>query len=148
MKISKDFSSIKFLFKLWKSNIKIGKMMQYHNNVDKTFGRDLYDYFVSQIQQACNQNIKWSSSGCQIKFGTYGIRQVYSTQTNGPYLHIVDCWSCFMMQIIKKIQQKLDQNLILDFLTNKIFDLEVRFWFGFTKTNNKKLVSSESPFFD
>ena len=67
-----------------------GKMCQYHNNVDKDKGKDLYDYFLKILEQTLNSNVKWFENGCKVKSGTYGIRQVYTTQTNGPYMHIVE----------------------------------------------------------
>jgi D-tyrosyl-tRNA(Tyr) deacylase len=69
-----------------------GKMIQYHNNVNKDKGLALYELFINLCKKYTSENEKWSKSinECKIKSGTYGIRQVYSTETNGPYLHMIE----------------------------------------------------------
>lgn len=67
-----------------------GKMFQYHNNVSKDLGFELYNKFVDLMRKSAKQNEKWSKINCKIENGTYGIRQVYSTETNGPYLHLIE----------------------------------------------------------
>ena len=47
--------------------------------------------FNKSLEESLNANPKWIENNCKIKYGTYGIRQVYSTVTNGPYLHNVEC---------------------------------------------------------
>ena len=67
-----------------------GKNVQYHKNIEKERGKELYQKFIELIEQQCAQTPKWSETGCVVKSGTYGIWQVYSTETNGPYLHFVE----------------------------------------------------------
>ena len=63
-----------------------GKLMQYHRNIDKEEGKRLYQDFV----QLCNDMVKENNHACSVKSGTYGNRQVFRTDTNGPYTHIVE----------------------------------------------------------
>ena len=66
-----------------------GKNFQYHYNINKTKGQELYDKFVTSCQAKANQNANWKK-GCKLFSGTYGIKQIYSTETNGPFMHIVE----------------------------------------------------------
>ena len=76
---------------LFKGGRMKGKMIQYHYNVNKDVGLELYEKFISFIKKFANENEKWAKSGtCKVENGTYGIRQVYSTETNGPYLHLIE----------------------------------------------------------
>ena len=63
-----------------------GRSMQYHGNVDKQTGSQLYEQFVGRCREAVQQTAKQ----CAVHCGTYGIRQVLSMVTNGPYSHVVD----------------------------------------------------------
>lgn len=67
-----------------------GKMIQYHNNINKDRGLELYEKFVSLCNKYANENPKWKAVNFKICHGTYGIRQIYSTNTNGPYLHLIE----------------------------------------------------------
>ncbi len=69
-----------------------GKMIQYHYNVSKDTGFELYEKFISLCKKYTSENENWrkSASKLKIEHGTYGIRQVYSTETNGPYLHLIE----------------------------------------------------------
>jgi D-tyrosyl-tRNA(Tyr) deacylase len=70
-----------------------GKMIQYHNNVNKEKGLELYQLFVELCKKYTSENENWSkttSRACKVESGTYGIKQVYSTETNGPYLHLIE----------------------------------------------------------
>lgn len=67
-----------------------GKAVQYHKNIEKEKGKELYNKFIELCEQQCRENAKWNENGCVVKWGTYGLRQVYSTETNGPYLHFVE----------------------------------------------------------
>jgi D-Tyr-tRNAtyr deacylase len=67
-----------------------GRMVQYHNNVNKEKGLELYEKFIELCRKLTGENDKWKQTGCKIEHGTYGIRQVYSTETNGPYLHMIE----------------------------------------------------------
>ncbi len=69
-----------------------GKSMQYHTNVNKETGEDLYQHFVNLIEEAFRENPASVEKGATVKFGTYGNRQVLSVETNGPYSHIVEIW--------------------------------------------------------
>ena len=64
--------------------------MQYHNNIDKETGRSLYKKLTEQIQLELERNDKARESGCTVKCGTYGNRQVFKMDTNGPYTHLVE----------------------------------------------------------
>jgi len=63
-----------------------GRGIQYHSNVDKQTGSQLYERFVSRCREAVQQ----TATQCTVHCGTYGNRQVLSTVTNGPYSHIID----------------------------------------------------------
>ena len=68
-----------------------GKMFQYHNNVNKDLGLELYTKFVDLCKKYASEHPVWSAKGnLKVVNGTYGIRQVYSTETNGPYLHLIE----------------------------------------------------------
>ncbi len=69
-----------------------GKMIQYHNNVNKDIGLELYEKFICLCKKHTSENENWCKSKIDLKIvhGTYGIRQVYSTETNGPYLHLIE----------------------------------------------------------
>ena len=69
-----------------------GKLVQYHHNIEKERGRELYERFVDQCRQLTSASQSWSSPEhkCRLHHGTYGNRQVYSTETNGPFLHIIE----------------------------------------------------------
>ncbi|KAK8753195.1 hypothetical protein OTU49_003188, partial [Cherax quadricarinatus] len=62
-----------------------GKSMQYHMNVDKVLGKALYQKFCQSVRTAVEE----VSSG-NVKCGVYGARQILSTDTNGPFTHIID----------------------------------------------------------
>ncbi|XP_071161594.1 D-aminoacyl-tRNA deacylase 2-like isoform X1 [Mytilus galloprovincialis] len=63
-----------------------GKLMQYHKNIDKEEGKKLYDEFV----QSCNDIVKQNNPNVSVQSGTYGNRQVFRTDTNGPYTHMIE----------------------------------------------------------
>ena len=69
-----------------------GKMMQYHYNVGKDLGFELYEKFVGLLKKYANENESWSKSADSLKIvnGTYGIKQIYSTETNGPFMHLIE----------------------------------------------------------
>lgn len=68
-----------------------GKMFQYHNNIEKELGLDYYTKFVNLCKKYASEHPIWSAKeNLKIFSGTYGIRQVYSTETNGPNLHLVE----------------------------------------------------------
>ena len=63
-----------------------GRGMQYHGNIDKQTGSQLYEQFVGRCREAVHQ----TAEQCAVHCGTYGNRQVLSIVTNGPYSHVVD----------------------------------------------------------
>ncbi|KAM8921764.1 D-aminoacyl-tRNA deacylase 2 [Pelodytes ibericus] len=67
-----------------------GRCMQYHLNIGKEQGRELYAQFTARCQQELEAHPKWAESGAALRCGTYGNRQVLQLDTNGPYTHILD----------------------------------------------------------
>lgn len=67
-----------------------GKVMQYHKNIAKDEGLLLYSEFVSIFKKTYERNEKCVSAGTIVRHGTYGNRQVFSCQTNGPYTHLIE----------------------------------------------------------
>ncbi|XP_028832248.1 D-aminoacyl-tRNA deacylase 2 [Denticeps clupeoides] len=67
-----------------------GKGMQYHGNVGKAEGRQLYSQFVSQCDKELASTAKSSEAGVVVRHGTYGNRQVLKLDTNGPYTHLME----------------------------------------------------------
>ncbi|KAL8622890.1 hypothetical protein ACOMHN_027011 [Nucella lapillus] len=67
-----------------------GKIMQYHKNIAKEEGQQLYAEFVSIFQKTYERSEKCAAAGTIVRFGTYGNRQVFSCQTNGPYTHLIE----------------------------------------------------------
>ena len=63
-----------------------GRGMQYHGNIDKQTGSQLYEQFVNRCREAVQQTAKH----CTVHYGTYGNRQVLSMVTDGPYSHVID----------------------------------------------------------
>lgn len=64
-----------------------GKMMQYHTNIAKGEGLELYKAYIEQCHKILDANAKWAESDCSLKHGTYGNRQVLRMDTNGPFSH-------------------------------------------------------------
>ena len=67
-----------------------GKLMQYHKNIAKDEGLNLYSKFVALCQETVTKSEKSQENGTVLKFGTYGNRQVLQTDTNGPYTHLIE----------------------------------------------------------
>lgn len=67
-----------------------GKRMQYHRNIDKGEGASLYADFVSLCRTALQETVCSQEAGCVVQAGTYGNRQVFSCDTNGPYTHLLE----------------------------------------------------------
>lgn len=63
-----------------------GRAMQYHNNIGKEDGLQLYSTFVS----LCEKELTAAAAGVTVKHGTYGNRQVLTLDTNGPYTHLME----------------------------------------------------------
>ena len=67
-----------------------GKVMQYHNNINKDIGKTLYIKFVECIENAVNGSAKAVELNCKVHKGTYGNLQVLNMNTNGPYTHTIE----------------------------------------------------------
>jgi D-aminoacyl-tRNA deacylase len=62
-----------------------GHRFQYHNNISKDIGLDLFEKLVLNLREQCSQNLN-----NVVHAGTYGIRQIYSCETNGPAMHLIE----------------------------------------------------------
>lgn len=67
-----------------------GRKMQYHANIEKEKGLELYSQFVTLCEKELAANAKCTEAGVLLKYGTYGNRQVLKLDTNGPYTHLVE----------------------------------------------------------
>lgn len=67
-----------------------GRRMQYHANIEKEIGLELYSQFVIQCEKQLAANVKCTEAGLVVKHGTYGNRQVLRVDTNGPYTHQIE----------------------------------------------------------
>ena len=67
-----------------------GKLMQYHQNISKDEGLRLYSKFIGLCEEMKNNSDKCKEEGTVVKYGTYGNRQVFQTDTNGPYTHLIE----------------------------------------------------------
>ncbi|MED6273255.1 D-tyrosyl-tRNA(Tyr) deacylase [Characodon lateralis] len=69
-----------------------GKAMQYHKNISKEDGLQLYSTFVSLCEKELMAAIGVTGREAEVnvKHGTYGNRQVLMLDTNGPYTHLID----------------------------------------------------------
>ncbi|NXU55736.1 DTD2 deacylase, partial [Turnix velox] len=67
-----------------------GKKMQYHSNIEKEKGLELYSQFVTLCEKELASNAKCVEAGVLLKHGTYGNRQVLKLDTNGPYTHLIE----------------------------------------------------------
>uniref|UniRef100_A0A663MD56 D-aminoacyl-tRNA deacylase n=1 Tax=Athene cunicularia TaxID=194338 RepID=A0A663MD56_ATHCN len=67
-----------------------GRKMQYHANIEKEKGLELYSQFVTVCEKELAANAKCMKAGVLVKHGTYGNRQVLKLDTNGPYTHLIE----------------------------------------------------------
>ncbi|XP_060684366.1 D-aminoacyl-tRNA deacylase 2 isoform X1 [Hemiscyllium ocellatum] len=67
-----------------------GRNMQYHYNIGKEEGKELYEHFVAVCEKEFASNAKCTEAGVVVRHGTYGIRQVLQMDTNGPYTHLIE----------------------------------------------------------
>ncbi len=67
-----------------------GRSMQYHNNISKEDGLQLYSTFVCLCEKELTAALAGSGVEVTVKHGTYGNRQVLKLDTNGPYTHLMD----------------------------------------------------------
>ncbi|XP_065542490.1 D-aminoacyl-tRNA deacylase 2 [Lathamus discolor] len=67
-----------------------GKKMQYHANIEKEKGLELYSQFVTLCEKELSASTRCAEAGVRVKHGTYGNRQVLKLDTNGPYTHLIE----------------------------------------------------------
>ncbi|XP_071489913.1 D-aminoacyl-tRNA deacylase 2-like [Diadema antillarum] len=70
-----------------------GKMVQYHSNIDKESGAELFRMFVELCACGLASNDRTLEAGCKVLSGNYGSRhEVLSMNTYvyGPLTHIID----------------------------------------------------------
>ncbi|XP_006116422.1 D-aminoacyl-tRNA deacylase 2 [Pelodiscus sinensis] len=67
-----------------------GRNMQYHSNIEKENGMELYSHFVTLCEKELAANTKCTEAGVVVKYGTYGNRQVLKLDTNGPFTHMIE----------------------------------------------------------
>ncbi|KAM6274894.1 D-aminoacyl-tRNA deacylase 2 isoform 2-T2 [Porphyrio hochstetteri] len=67
-----------------------GRKMQYHANIEKEKGRELYSQFVTLCEKELAANAKGMEANVLVRHGTYGNRQVLKLDTNGPYTHLIE----------------------------------------------------------
>uniref|UniRef100_A0A452IBN4 D-aminoacyl-tRNA deacylase n=1 Tax=Gopherus agassizii TaxID=38772 RepID=A0A452IBN4_9SAUR len=67
-----------------------GRNMQYHSNIEKEKGMELYSLFVTLCEKELAANRKCAEAGVVVKYGTYGNRQVLKLDTNGPFTHMIE----------------------------------------------------------
>ena len=67
-----------------------GKAMQYHNNIDKDKGLELYEHFVETCRRLLDESACAKERGCVVRCGTYGNLQVLQLNTNGPFTHVLE----------------------------------------------------------
>ena len=67
-----------------------GKVMQYHNNIDKDKGLELYEQFVKTCRRLLDESACAKEHGCVVRCGTYGNLQVLQLNTNGPFTHVLE----------------------------------------------------------
>ncbi|NXP46056.1 DTD2 deacylase, partial [Heliornis fulica] len=67
-----------------------GRKMQYHANIEKEKGLELYSQFVTLCEKELAANAKCMDGSVLVKHGTYGNRQVLKLDTNGPYTHLIE----------------------------------------------------------
>ena len=67
-----------------------GKMMQYHSNIAKDLGLELYTLFCDMCHTGLSAKGPSQESGSSVKHGTYGNCQVLTIVTNGPFTHVFD----------------------------------------------------------
>jgi len=58
-----------------------GKSLQYHNNVKKEYGSELYEELVARCSLI---------KDCNVQSGVYGNLQVLEMKTQGPHTHVFD----------------------------------------------------------
>lgn len=67
-----------------------GKQFQYHGIASKEQGGKYFKTLVDECRDLASACGSWKSSGSRVFAGTYGIRQILSFESNGPYTHMVE----------------------------------------------------------
>lgn len=67
-----------------------GKVMVYNKNITKDEGQRLYTEFVTLFKKAFEKSAKCLTGKKVVRHGTYGTRQAFSCQTNGPDTHLIE----------------------------------------------------------
>ncbi|CAH8509904.1 unnamed protein product [Schistosoma bovis] len=67
-----------------------GKCFQYHTAVPKVAAESLYSRLVKSCDTFLRSSATWLSKSCKLSYGTFGIRQILSIETNGPFTHVVE----------------------------------------------------------
>ncbi|XP_015270677.1 PREDICTED: probable D-tyrosyl-tRNA(Tyr) deacylase 2 [Gekko japonicus] len=67
-----------------------GRKMQYHSNIEKEIGMELYSQFVTLCEKELATNARCAEAGVVLRHGTYGNRQVLKADTNGPFTHMIE----------------------------------------------------------
>ncbi|XP_054827964.1 D-aminoacyl-tRNA deacylase 2 [Eublepharis macularius] len=67
-----------------------GRNMQYHSNIEKEIGMELYSQFVTLCEKELAANARCAEAGVVLRHGTYGNRQVLKVDTNGPFTHMIE----------------------------------------------------------
>ncbi|KAL8169272.1 UNVERIFIED_CONTAM: D-tyrosyl-tRNA(Tyr) deacylase [Gekko kuhli] len=67
-----------------------GRNMQYHSNIEKEIGMELYSLFVTLCEKELATNARCAEAGVVLRHGTYGNRQVLKVDTNGPFTHMIE----------------------------------------------------------
>ena len=62
-----------------------GHRFQYHHNINKDAGLEFYNKFVSDLRTLCSKTTE-----NVVHAGSYGIKQIYSCETNGPSMHLIE----------------------------------------------------------
>ncbi|KAK4469377.1 hypothetical protein MN116_006933 [Schistosoma mekongi] len=66
------------------------KSFQYHGAVTKATAETLYCQLVKLCDSLLKSSPMWLSKSCKLSYGTFGIRQILSLETNGPFTHVVE----------------------------------------------------------
>uniref|UniRef100_A0A0X3P4K4 D-aminoacyl-tRNA deacylase n=1 Tax=Schistocephalus solidus TaxID=70667 RepID=A0A0X3P4K4_SCHSO len=67
-----------------------GNRFQYHAIAPRDQAEVLFRSLFCECKEICTTNTNWLSSNKQVFAGTYGIRQVLSYESNGPFTHVVE----------------------------------------------------------
>ena len=88
-------------------------MMQYHSNIAKDEGLELYTLFCDMCNAGLSAKGPSQEAGSSVRHGTYGNRQVLTIVTNGPFTHVFDFWWIEFFRCIFIVSWR-DQHLSLN----------------------------------